>query len=104
MPLKLGLVPRGPKIHINYPIKTDENPTLDAFKMVFQALDALGIHLKRLRWVGWRFLGILSSDATKRLDLNLTPFNERCYDKLFIWRGVYGRKGIAYQSAHWEVL
>lgn len=63
IPLKLGLGARGPKLKIDYPIKRYEHPTLETFKKVFEALDERGIHLTRLQWVGWRFLGFLSGDS-----------------------------------------
>lgn len=63
IPLKLGLGARGAKLEIGHPIKRYEHPTLETFKKVFEALDERGIHLTRLQWVGWRFLGFLSDIA-----------------------------------------
>lgn len=62
-PLKLGLGARGPKLEIDHLIRRYENPTLQTFKTVFEALDKRGIHLTRLQWIGWRFLGYLSGAA-----------------------------------------
>ena len=62
-PLKLGLRARGPKLNIDNEFKRYDQPTLETFKKVFEVLDEHGIHLIRLQWVGWRFLGFLSGDA-----------------------------------------
>ena len=62
-PLRLGLGARGATINIDDPIKRYAKPSLDTFTKVFQALDERNIHLTRLQWVGWRFLGFLSGDA-----------------------------------------
>lgn len=62
-PLKLGLGARGPKIEIDYPIKKYQQPTLQTFQKVYEALDNRNIFLTRLQWVGWPFLGFLSGDA-----------------------------------------
>lgn len=61
--MKYGLGARGAKLEIDHPIKRYEHPTLETFKKVFEALDERGIHLTRLQWVGWRFLGFLSGIA-----------------------------------------
>lgn len=62
-PLKLGLGAKGSRLNIDDDFKRYDQPTLETFKKVFEALDERGIHLIRLQWVGWRFLGFLSGDA-----------------------------------------
>ncbi|KAL8672616.1 MAG: hypothetical protein Q9168_002926 [Polycauliona sp. 1 TL-2023] len=62
--MDFGIMCSGPKLTIDVSMEYWKTPTMEIFKMVYQALDPYNIEIDRIQWIGWPFLALAPKTPT----------------------------------------